>query len=492
MRSPLRSAFTLLLAIPALMAAGCSGGDEHTVPIAVVGEPDSLFETGGRLPPPAKLVRAATAEGLVGFDEEGRVVPALADRWIITDDGLSYIFRLRDGTWTDGAPLTAVSARTALRQSLASLKGTSLGEDLSVISEIRAMAGRVVELRLEYRHPDVLQLLAQPEMGLTRKGVGAGPMQLAREGAVAVLTPISPDELGLPKEEGWGERARAIRLSALPAKAAVAEFLANNASVVLGGTAADWPRAGEIGIARGVVRIEPVPGLFGLAVVDSAGFLAESANREAVAMAIDRDALATAIDVRGWTPSTRIVSPGMEGDLGTIGERWGQLDPAERRATAMARVVRWSSANDKVPALRISLPEGPGADAIFTRLQQDLGFVGIKSQRVPIAADADLRLVDTVARYPRASWFLGQFSCSLRRSMCSAAADRLADEARRAPDGAARSALLAEAEAELTNANIFIPLGQPIRWSAMRRDVTGFTVNRWGIHPLMPLAMLPK
>jgi hypothetical protein len=31
-----------------------------------------------------------------------------------------------------------------------------------------------------------------------------------------------------------------------------------------------------------------------------------------------------------------------------------------------------------------------------------------------------------------------------------------------------------------------------VRWSAMRRDVTGFSVNRWGVHPLMPLAMLPR
>ena len=111
--------------------------------------------------------------------------------------------------------------------------------------------------------------------------------------------------------------------------------------------------------------------------------------------------------------------------------------------------------------------------------------------RVGESAEADLRLVDTVARYPRASWFLGQLACSLRR-LCSAEADRLAAEARRASDGAARAALLAEAEAELTTANVFIPLGPPVRWSALRRDVTGFSVNRWGVHPLMSLAMLPK
>ena len=492
MRSALRSALMLLPAISALLATGCAGGDDDTVPIAIVGSPGAPFENGGRLSMAGKLVRGATFEGLTGFDEEGRVVPALADRWIITDDGLSYIFRLRDGTWTDGSPLTAVSARTALRKALADIKGTPLANDLSAISEIRAMAGRVVELRLSYRHPDLLQLLAQPELGLSNQGVGAGPMSLARDGNLAMLTPIPPGSRGLPKEEGWKERARTLLIAASPMEQAVEDLRAGKTSLVMGGSGADYPLAGRVGIAHGVVRIDPVSGLFGFAVVRATGFLSESANREAIAMAINRDALGRALDIRGWTPSTRIVSIGMEGDLGTIGERWSQLDLDERRAIATARVTRWRDSGNPVPVLRIAMPKGPGADAIFVQLQDDLQFIGIDARRVAESADAELRMVDAVARYPRASWFVGQFACSLDRGLCSAEADRLAAEARRAPDGASRAALLAEAEAELTAANVFIPLGPPVRWSAMRRDVTGFSVNRWGVHPLMPLAMLPK
>lgn len=492
MRSALRFALMLLPAIPALLATGCAGGDDDTVSIAIVGSPEAPFESGGRLSMAGKLVRGATFEGLTGFDEEGRVVPSLADRWIITDDGLSYIFRLRDGTWTDGSPLTAVSARAALRKALSDIEGTPLANDLSAISEVRAMAGRVVELRLSYRHPDLLQLLAQPELGLSHQGVGAGPMSIVREGNLAVLTPIAPGRRGLPKEEGWRERARTLRVAALPMDQAVEDLRAGKTSLVMGGSAADFPLASRVGIAHGVVRVDPVAGLFGFAVLHAEGFLADSANREAIAMAIDRDALRRALDVQGWTPSTRIVSAAMEGDLGTIGERWSQLDLDERRATAAARVTRWRNSGNAVPVLRIAMPNGPGADAIFMELQDDLQFIGVDARRVGQSAEADLRLVDSVARYPRASWFLSQLACSLRRGLCSEEADRLAAEARRAPDGASRAALLAEAEAELTTANVFIPLGPPVRWSAMRRDVTGFSVNRWGVHPLMPLAMLPK
>ena len=51
--------------------------------------------------------------------------------------------------------------------------------------------------------------------------------------------------------------------------------------------------------------------------------------------------------------------------------------------------------------------------------------------------------------------------------------------------------LSSQAEADLTAANTFIPLGPPLRWSLATSDTNGFSPNRWGIHPLMPLAMRP-
>jgi len=75
--------------------------------------------------------------------------------------------------------------------------------------------------------------------------------------------------------------------------------------------------------------------------------------------------------------------------------------------------------------------------------------------------------------------------------LCSPSADRLATEARSASDPAARSALLAEAEAELTAANAYIPLGVPLRWSLVRGGVPGLpsTVRD---PSLMPLARVPR
>lgn len=492
MQAATRIAGWLLAAVTVPYLAACGSSDDSTAQIVAIGEPSDPFVKGMHLPFAGQIIRAATAEGLVAFDEQGRVVPALADRWIVTDDGRSYIFRLRDGTWRDGSPLTARTAQTALREAIASLKGSALGLDLSGIDEIRTMAGRVIEIRLSQPMPHLLQLLAQPELGLLRKGKGAGPMAMQRDGEAAVLTPINPEELGLPAVAKFEQRARTLHFAALPSEAAVARFNRGEADVLLGGRIQDFPLASSVGLLRGTIQLDPVLGLFGLAVTNEEGFLATPENREALAMAVDRAGLIDAFGVGNWTPSTRIVAGGLDGDLGTIGERWSMLDLDQRRALAASRVARWRESAGAAPRLRIALPTGSGADVMFDHLKRDFAAIGVETMRVGELGVADLRLVDEVARYPLATWFLNRFNCRVQRGLCNQAADERLAEARASEDPAARPALLAEAEAELTAANVFIPFGAPIRWSLVRSSAIGFASNTWGWHPLMPMALRPR
>ncbi|HEX4848084.1 MAG TPA: ABC transporter substrate-binding protein [Novosphingobium sp.] len=488
---PLRLARHASLAL-VLVLGGCLGDDDRPIEVAAIGPSASPFAPGPRLPGPAQLLRAATVEGLVGFDEQGRVVPALADRWIVTDDGLSFIFRLRDGTWADGSPITGESARAALIQAFAAQRGTALGKDLAVVAEVRTMAGRVIELRLSAQQPELLQLLAQPELGLVRGGRGAGPMRLRREKDSALLRPIPPEDRGLPQEEDWADRARKLELNAMPAKTAIERFNTGDADVVLGGALADFPRLDAMGVARGAIRMDPVSGLFGLALVHEDGFLAKPENREALAMAIDREALAGAINLAGWLVTTRVVNPGLPGDDGTIGERWAGRSLEERRALATSRVTAWKGRSGGAVSLRIALGPGPGHDLLFERIAADFKAIGLSAVRVGADADADLRLIDTVATYSSAQWFLNRLSCASLPAACSPAADRFAEQALTEPDPAKRAELFSQAEAQLTVANSYIPFGAPVRWSLVGGGVTGFAPNRLAVHPLMSLAMLPK
>ncbi|MBN8499709.1 MAG: ABC transporter substrate-binding protein [Sphingomonadales bacterium] len=472
---------------------GCFGSDDRPVEVAVIGPSAGAFTPGPRLPVAAQLLRGATIEGLVGFDEQGRVAPALADRWIVTDDGLSYIFRLRDGTWADGSQITGESARAALVRAIAIQRGTPLGQDLAVIAEVRAMAGRVIELRLSSRQPEMLQILAQPELGLVHANRGAGPMRLRREKDSALLRPIPPEDRGMPQDQRWAQRARRLELISLPAKAALERFTAGSLDVVLGGTLTDFPRLDAAGVARGAIRLDPVTGLYGLAVVSTEGFLAQPANREAMAMALDREALAATLNLNGWMITTRVVNPGLPGDNGTIGERWTGRTLEERRALAAARVADWRGGDDRpAPILRLALPQGPGADLLFSRIEQDFKAIGIELRRVSLDASAELRLIDSTASHADPQWFFSRLSCVSLPAACNLLADRFAEQARAEPDPVKRAELVSQAEAQLTVANGYIPIGAPVRWSLVGGSVTGFAVNRLAVHPLMSLAMLPK
>ena len=187
-----------------------------------------------------------------------------------------------------------------------------------------------------------------------------------------------------------------------------------------------------------------------------------------------------------------MLTPGLEGDIGAVSERWQGRTIAERQAAASVRVGRWKSAHGGAVVLRIALPPGPGADLLFAQFAADLKATGLDARRVALASDADLRLVDTVARYSEPRWYFNQLACGATTALCSVTADRLVQQANAEPDPAKRADLLASAEAKLTIENSYIPIGVPIRWSLVRSSVTGFAPNRWAIHPLMPLAMLPK
>ena len=476
----------------ASVLAGCTGNQDTTVQVVVIGAPDSAFEAGGRLSSAAQLLRGATAQGLVTLDERGQVVPGLADRWIVADDGLSYIFRLRDGSWPDRSKLTAESARAALRQTIAGIQGTGLARDLADIDDIRVMTGRVIELRLARPQPELLLLLAQPELGLQQRGRGAGPMLLKRDKSVATLTMRESVALGQPVDPNWQKRIRSLQLRALPAQVAIERYNRGEVSALLGGRIEHFPLVNAAGLSRGAIQLDPVTGLFGLAVAHDDGFLSEAANREAIAMAIDRDGLIAALGLGGWTATNRIVASGVAEDAGSIGERWTDLDLAGRQSVAAARVTRWRSGKPGAVKLRLAMPQGPGADLLFARLAGDLAKAGLVAERVGPDAAADLRWIDAVARYARVGWFLNQLHCSSQRNLCSAEADGLVAEAGDAPDTASRAALFARAEATLTEDNVFIPFGPPIRWSLVRGNSTGFVANRLAYHPLMPLALRPK
>ncbi|GAA4045862.1 ABC transporter substrate-binding protein [Parerythrobacter jejuensis] len=481
-------AFTLSACI---LLAGCnSRADDGTVSIAVIGEQGALFDSDMRLAYAGQLTREATTEGLVSIDAQGEVVPAIAERWIVTDDGLSFIFRLRGSDWTNGEPITANSVRQALLRNIRDLRGTSLGLDLAKIDEIRAMTARVIEIRLKSPMPEFLQLLSQPELGLRRVGSGVGPFTLEREGEAALLTAVPPQARGLPEQPDWADQVLAVRVRAMAAPAAVEAFSNGEVEAVVNGRISSLPLADTGPLSRGTVRLDAALGVFGLSFSNARGLLASAERREALSMAIDRSTLLQPFNVAGWIPTTRIVSPALPGAPSLLAERWFGQSLDQRRATAASRINAWTASGGS-NTLQILLPEGPGSDILLSELADDFSVIGVTLERAENAEAADLVLVDRLARYASPRWFLNQFNCDLSQPLCSPDADVLIDQSLDAATVGEATTLLAEAEGALTAAEAFIPLGAPIRWSLVRGGLDGFSENQWARHPLFPFAIAP-
>lgn len=487
-----------LFALTALASCGPSS-DDGPIAVAVIGSPNSLFEEGLRLSPASQALQAATKEGLVALDPAGQAVPALAERWIVTDDGLSYIFRLRQSDWPGGDEITAEDVRNLLRKTIADLKGTSLGLDLGKIAEIRAMTGRVVEIRLSSPMPEFLQLLAQPELGLIKDGSGAGPMAMSRldDRPAARLTALPPESRGLPPREDWEAGAQALVVEAMAAERALKGFSDGEIDLVLNGRIANFPQVQLGPLSRGTIQLDPAWGLFGLMVNNTKGVLADAGRREALSMAINRPELLQGFALGGWQPTSWIAPAKFFTQITVPEDRWAGISYEERLEVARARIARWRADPDLDATVegpvRVSvlMPDGPGSDLLFDKLVEDWRQIGVAAYRAKPGEKADLELVDRLARYSSPRWFLNQFNCTLTRGLCSRDADRIISDSLRVTDPAVKEQMLADAQVALMKEEVFIPLGAPIRWSLVRGAINGYTANQWGLHPLFPLSQPP-
>ena len=398
----------LMLSAAAMLAACTPRADTGPIVVSAIGGAPALADPArGPLGTPARLLVDLTAQGLVRFDSTGQIEPGLAERWSVIDNGTSYIFRLRDAEWSDGKPVTAAEVVTVLRRQLAAGSRNVLRPYLSAIDEIVEMTPEVIEIRLKRPRPDLLKLFAQPEMAILRVAPpgGSGPYRIESQRRRTVLLRPAFDPARSPDDDIVEPSPAAnIRLIGERAARAITRFERREANLVTGGTFADWPLVNLTTIAPINRRFDPAAGLFGLAVVNRGGVLADAANRAAIARTIDRAGFVAAIAPE-WESATQLLPEQLDSASPPALPTWAAA-PVAGDPTPRERIARWQSAHPGTLRLRVALPSGPGANLLYGYVGAALISLGITPERVAIDASADLRLVDAVAPYDSGRWYL--------------------------------------------------------------------------------------
>ena len=470
----------LLLAV--LLLTGCGRrSDAGPVVVSAIGGTPALADSSlGPLDTPSRLLMDATAQGLVRFDATGQIEPGIAERWIVIDNGMSYIFRLRDAEWSDGRPVSADEVVAILRRQIDARSRNPLLPFLSAIDEIVEMTPQVIEVRLKRPRPDLLKLFAQPELALfrARRPGGSGPFRVTetfRDGMM--LRPAFDPSRSPDDDAAEPGPEQNVRLIGERASRAIARFSARDSDLVTGGTFADWPLLATVDIAQANQKVDPATGLFGLAIVSREGFLADAANRAAVARSVDRQAIVAAF-APWWNATAQLLPDRLDSAAAPATAAW--VSPAGPTETPGPELVRaWRAAHDEPPMLRIALPQGPGATVLYGIVAAGLGRIGIATQRVEIEAEADLRLVDAVAPYDSGRWYLAT-ACR----PCSADAQAAIEAARDAPTLGLRATRIAEADVALAADVAYIPIARPIRWSLVALRLGQWQGNSRAWHPL--------
>ncbi len=298
-------------------------------------------------------LQMALFDRLVERWPDDTLVPSLAERWEVSDDGLRYRFTLREGLlWSDGRPLTAADAAFGVLRNLdpedpgisvsmlyviegarAHLRGDTA--DRSDIG-VRAVDDRTVEFRLTAPAPYLLSMLNRPDCGpqpqhvIERHGdewhhpehiATSGAFRRVEASANHVVLERRPDYQG----SRFGNVAR-VEWQTGPSSLAVQAYLDGELDLLWLGRGWHGDHVGRL--QADVIFPEPHAGLTYLFFDVANRWAAERDFRLALAHGIDREALVDALPGDETVATGGVVPPPLAGHTPDITV---PFDPARAR-----------------------------------------------------------------------------------------------------------------------------------------------------------------
>ncbi len=189
------------------------GGAEATAPrkdvvIGIGLEPPHLDPTAGAAAAIDEVVFINLFEGLTQIDRNGGVIPALAESWTISDGGLTYVFKLRDGVkFHDGSDFSADDVVFSFERARGDKSVNAQKQIFDPIDTIEAIDPTKVKITLKRPTGSFLSdlgggdaVIVSPKSADTNKStpIGTGPFKFKRW--------VKGDKIELTRNrEYWGE-----------------------------------------------------------------------------------------------------------------------------------------------------------------------------------------------------------------------------------------------------------------------------------------------
>ena len=149
--------FTLIFSAAIFAGCGSDKADTSTLKVGVTNFADSLEPTENYFG--WVVMRYGMGETLAKFDEKMNVQPWLAESWKISDDHLTWTFKIRDGVkFSNGKDLTAEAVKASIERAFAKNKRA---ETFFKYKEIKA-EGQNLIITTEKPEPNMPGFLADP------------------------------------------------------------------------------------------------------------------------------------------------------------------------------------------------------------------------------------------------------------------------------------------------------------------------------------------
>ncbi|MFD2741513.1 ABC transporter substrate-binding protein [Sulfitobacter aestuarii] len=151
----------LVAAGAAALLAGPALAQKTDITVAMQLEPPHLDPTGAAAGAIDQVLYANVFEGLTRFTDDGSVVPGLASSWEVSDDGLTYTFKLQDGvTFHDGSTMDADDVKFTLDRINAEDSTNAQKGLYEAISDVKVIDPLTVEMTLSKPNGNMLFNLA--------------------------------------------------------------------------------------------------------------------------------------------------------------------------------------------------------------------------------------------------------------------------------------------------------------------------------------------